>query len=82
MNRHNNPINKIFRSTFYLSFSGFCSSVSYHLLCAFLPIPVMVSHVHQFVLQFLDGPHLSALPFPAYLNGWLAHNRATLYTSG
>lgn len=53
---------------------------SHHFLCAFFPVSVVVSHVHQFVLQLLNGPHLGPLPFPSHLNGWLAHNCSTLNT--
>lgn len=51
---------------------------SHRLLSSFLPVPVMVPHVHQLVLQLLDCPHLSPFTFPPHLDGWLAHYHSTL----
>lgn len=53
--------------------------VSYHVLRAFFPVPVVVSHVHQFVLQPLDGPHLGPLTFPPHLDSRLTHCCSTLH---
>lgn len=67
-------INKyIYIFKFPLQFLG-----SHRLLSSFLPVPVMVPHVHQLVLQLLDCPHLSPFTFPPHLDGWLAHYHSTL----
>lgn len=55
-------------------------SLLYHGLGAFLPVSVMVSHIHQFVLQLLNGPNLGPFSFPPHLDGWFAHDCTVLYS--
>lgn len=63
---------------FYFFHFGW-TSLLYHHLGAFLPVSVMVSHIHQFVFQLLNGPNLGPLPFSSHLDGWFAHYCAMLY---